>query len=138
MKTLLSLSFFFLLSISLINCGTSAATADASVGNTKKNTDNYANLADYLRSKGSVSITGYDEASIRLQIRGINSVMGDTRPYIYIDGMPIGRDYKQANQALNPNNIKSVRVLSSLSELAIYGENGNSGIILIKTKSGKS
>lgn len=93
----------------------------------------YLNLADYLRQNTSVMISGEGQ-SIRLQIRGINSAQGDTRPFIYLDRIPMGRDYTRANSAINPNNIKRVEVISSLSRLAIYGEDGNSGIIKIHSK----
>ncbi len=93
----------------------------------------YLDLADYLRTKGGVLVSGTRDNLI-VQIRGINSIQGDTRPFYYIDGVAIGRSYADANSALNPNNIQSVRILSSLSELAVYGENGNNGVILIKSK----
>ena len=93
----------------------------------------YLNLADYLRTKGGVIVSGTGD-NIIVQIRGINSIQGDTRPFFYIDGVAIGRSYADANNALNPNRIKNVRILSSLSELAIYGENGNNGIIKITSK----
>lgn len=96
----------------------------------------YENLAHYLRNKGGIQVTGFDEESTRLKLRGMNSLTGDTRPFIYVDKIPLGRSYKAANNAVDPNDIISVRFLSSLSEVAIYGEDGHSGIILIKTKTG--
>ncbi|MDF1694507.1 MAG: TonB-dependent receptor plug domain-containing protein [Saprospiraceae bacterium] len=93
----------------------------------------YLSLADYLRTQGGVIVSGTGN-NVIVQIRGVNSIQGDTRPFYYIDGVAIGRSYASANSALNPNNIKSIRILSSLSELAIYGENGNNGVILVKSK----
>ena len=129
-KNLFSLSIFIsMILLVLGSCGTPNQvlnkTADINVS--------YLSLADYLRSKGGITVTGAGD-DIRLQLRGINSFGGDTRPFIYIDGSPVGRSYRSANSAVNPNMIASVRILSSLSELARYGEDGNSGIVLIKTK----
>jgi len=118
--------------IGLISCSsTKNKSGDTPVEAVKKT--NYISLADYLRQNTNVDIKG-EGPTTRLQIRGINSIMGDTRPFIYINKMPIGRDYNRANNNINPNNITRVEVISSLSQLAIYGEDGNSGIIKIHTK----
>ena len=123
------ISYLIFSTIFLFSCG---SVNDA--GGIKDKTPKvYLNLADYLRTKGGVIVSGTEDNLI-VQIRGINSIQGDTRPFFYIDGVAMGRSYADANSALNPNNIKSVRILSSLSELAIYGENGNNGIILIKSR----
>lgn len=103
------------------------ATADTDVVS-------YASLADFLRRNSSVSVTGVDP-NIRLQIRGVNSLNADTRPFIYINRNPIGRDYTQANNNLNPNDIKRVEVISSLAQLVRYGQEGHSGVIIVHTKS---
>jgi len=115
--------------LSILSCG----SAKDGVEKKDKTPKTYLSLADYLQTKGGVIVSGTGD-NVIVQIRGINSLQGDTRPFYYIDGVAIGRSYADANSALNPNNIKSVRILSSLSELAIYGENGNNGIILIKSK----
>lgn len=123
------LFLFGIILLSAISCG--------SVKDGAKKEDKtpkvYLNLADYLRSKGGVMVSGTGD-NVIVQIRGINSIQGDTRPFFYIDGVAIGRSYADANSALNPNNIKSVQILSSLSELAVYGENGVNGVIKITSK----
>jgi len=96
-------------------------------------TDSYTSLADFLRRNSSVSVTGVDP-DIRLQIRGVNSLSADTRPFIYVNRNPMGRDYTRANNYVNPNNIKKVEVLSSLAQLVRYGQEGHSGVIIIHTK----
>lgn len=109
---------------------------DCNTLNTEKGPEQvrvYQSLADYLVTRSNVVVKGTGD-NVQLQIRGMNSIMGDTRPFIYVDGIGFGRSYANVNRTLDPNNIKSVRVLSSLSELATYGENGNSGVILITTK----
>ena len=97
----------------------------------------YTSLSDYLRHKTNITVSGV-EPDIRLQIRGMGSVTSDTRPFIYVDKNPIGRDYIRANNYVNANNIKRVEVISSLADLAVYGHNGHAGIIKIYTKSSPS
>ena len=91
---------------------------------------NYTSLADFLRRNSNVSVKGVDP-DIRLQIRGVNSLSSETRPFIYINKNPLGRNYVQANNSVDPNNIRKVEVISSLSQLTRYGQEGHSGIIII-------
>ncbi len=114
----------------LCSCSSNKEVANA----TSDESASYTSLADYLRRNSSVRVTGVDP-DIRLQVRGVNSVSSDTRPFIYINRNPVGRDYTRANNAVNPLNIARVEVLSSLAELTRYGQEGHSGIIKIHTKS---
>lgn len=133
MKQILQIMVIAFLAIGFNACtGTQTMTKEES-----ESQINFTSLADYLKTKGGVLVTGTG-STVQLQIRGINSIQGDSRPFIYVDRTPMGRSYAIANQAVNPNNIKSVRIISSLSELAIYGEDGNAGVILIKTKNNSS
>ncbi|MEM9546027.1 MAG: TonB-dependent receptor plug domain-containing protein [Bacteroidota bacterium] len=129
MKNSLLLTLLFTGIVSIFSCGS------AKDGVEKKDdaSKNYLNLADYLRTKPGVIVSGTGN-NVNVRIRGINSIENDTRPFYYLDGVGLGRSYATANGAVNPNNIKSVRVLSSLSDLVVYGANGNNGIILIKSK----
>lgn len=101
--------------------------------NEDSSVNRYADLAGYLKSKGNLLVSGTG-AGVGIQIRGINSINGDTRPFFYVDNVPFGRDYNNVNSAINVNEIANIQVISSLSQLALYGEDGNSGVIKIKTK----
>lgn len=89
------------------------------------------NLAEFLRKNTSLNIQG-QHPNIKIDIRGINTIKGDSRPFWIIDGVRMGRSYAQANNAVNLQNIKRIRVLRSLSELAVYGEDGVNGVIIIE------
>jgi len=130
MKNIITV-FLFASFLFLCSCST---TNNNKLSTTDKSTVNYTSLADFLRHNSNVSVKGTD-TDVRLQIRGVNSLSSDTRPYIYVNNNPIGRDYTTANNAVNPNNIKRVEVLASLAELTLYGQEGHSGIIKIHTKS---
>jgi TonB-linked SusC/RagA family outer membrane protein len=93
------------------------------------------NLTDVLQGRASgIQITkGAAEpgGSVRMRIRGSNSILGDNSPLVVIDGY-IGADYN----LLNPNDIESVELLKDASSTAIYGSRGANGVILVTTKKG--
>ena len=89
-------------------------------------------------------------AGSNIQIRGINSIEGDSNPLIIIDGIPISNDsfdddgvggstdvtQQSRLNDINPNNIKSVQVLKGASAAALWGSRAANGVILITTKGG--
>jgi TonB-linked SusC/RagA family outer membrane protein len=91
--------------------------------------------------------------SSRVTIRGVNSISGNNQPLFVVDGTPIdnsnynsedqqrggtGRDYGNAAQDINPDDIASISVLKGPSAAALYGSRAGNGVILITTKSGEA
>ncbi|UZR95286.1 SusC/RagA family TonB-linked outer membrane protein [Chondrinema litorale] len=76
--------------------------------------------------------SGAPGASMKIRIRGFNSINGNNNPLYVIDGF-IGADIS----TLNPNDIASMDVLKDASATAIYGSRGSNGVVIITTKSGK-
>ncbi|MDO1451152.1 SusC/RagA family TonB-linked outer membrane protein [Rhodocytophaga aerolata] len=71
--------------------------------------------------------------ALQIQIRGISTLYGSTKPLYVIDGIP------QADLSIvMPEDIESIDVLRSASSAAIYGVRGANGVILITTKKGKA
>jgi TonB-linked SusC/RagA family outer membrane protein len=71
--------------------------------------------------------------NIQLRIRGVSTFSGaGNDPLVVIDGLPGNMS------ALNPNDIESVSVLKDAASAAIYGSRGANGVIVVKTKKGKS
>ena len=66
-----------------------------------------------------------------IRIRGLNSINGDNKPLIVIDGFQGGN-----LDNLNPNDIASIEILKDASATAIYGSRGANGVILVTTKLG--
>ena len=135
MKNLLCVfAVCFTLGLFISSCATagSAPMAEESSAKRKYVGEKQANknLAEFLRKNTALSIEG-THPSIRISMRGTNTITGDARPYFIIDGVRLGRSYTQADNTVNLNNIKSVRVLKGLSELAVYGEDGVNGVILL-------
>ncbi|MGF6849177.1 TonB-linked SusC/RagA family outer membrane protein [Chitinophaga sp. W3I9] len=71
--------------------------------------------------------------NIQLRIRGISTFSGaGNDPLVVIDGLP------GSLSALNPNDIESISVLKDAASAAIYGSRGANGVIVVKTKKGRS
>lgn len=86
----------------------------------------------------------------KIQIRGINSIDGNTRPLIVMDGIPIndndsdwaGRERNQTQPGsalndINPDDIESLSILKGANAAALYGSRATNGVIVITTKRGK-
>ncbi|WP_373518715.1 SusC/RagA family TonB-linked outer membrane protein [Pricia sp.] len=91
--------------------------------------------------------------SSRILLRGAGSVTQDNRPLFVVDGVPLdnsnfnstgqqqgtaGRDYGDASQDINPDDIASMNVLKGGPAAALYGSRAQNGVIIITTKSGKA
>jgi len=88
--------------------------------------------------------------SVRVILRGQKSTR-ENQPLYVIDGVPIaginsaqsqdvwtGRDGGDVLSTLNPSDIESMTVLRGASAAALYGSQGQNGVILINTKKGKA
>ncbi|VBB43783.1 TonB-linked outer membrane protein, SusC/RagA family [uncultured Paludibacter sp.] len=80
-----------------------------------------------------VNIIATDEPgkSPTVMIRGINTVLGGGTPLFVIDGIEA-----TSLNGLSSNDIETIDVLKDASSLAIYGNKGASGVILVTTKKG--
>ncbi len=88
---------------------------------------------------------GRAESGFRIRVRGVTTNTGNQEPLYVIDGIPIHKDDVSVNDspindliALNPADIESVEILKDASAAAIYGSRGTNGVVLIKTKQGRS
>ncbi|WP_162915534.1 TonB-dependent receptor [Paraflavitalea soli] len=75
--------------------------------------------------------TGAPGGSVRIRIRGSNSINGDNGPLYVVDGF-VGADFA----SINPEDIESLQVLKDASATAIYGSRGSNGVIIITTRKG--
>ncbi|AHM60887.1 TonB-dependent receptor plug [Flammeovirgaceae bacterium 311] len=86
--------------------------------------------------------SGQPGGGISVNIRGINSITGNTEPLYVIDGVQIsgGGTTNSSNplSGLNPADIESMEVLQGPSATAVYGSRATNGVIVITTKRGKS
>lgn len=81
-----------------------------------------------------VNIVTNDEpgANPTIQIRGLGTIIGGRTPLYVIDGVEAG-----SINNLSPNEIETMDILKDASSLAIYGQKGANGVVIITTKKGK-
>lgn len=90
--------------------------------------------------------------STRITMRGISSIIGENRPLIIVDGVPLdnsnindtdtqrgagGRDYGDTTFDINPDDVESVTVLKGGPAAALYGSRASNGVIIYTTKQAK-
>lgn len=103
---------------------------------------------------------GLPGSSVKVQVRGRNSIAQGSQPLFIIDGVPLAAGNGMLNQLssalgdptstapgqdggisplinLNPADIESIEVLKDADATAIYGSRGASGVILITTRKGQ-
>jgi len=94
-------------------------------------------VAEALQGSATgVSVTssgGQPGSTMRVRVRGVNSINGNNDPLYIIDGFLGGNI-----DGLNLNDIEAMEVLKDASATAIYGSRGSNGVILVTTKSGKA
>ena len=108
------------------------------------------NLVNSLAGKiAGVNVTNSqgDMGSSRIVIRGEVSIANNNQPLFVVDGVLVdntqflgsngSRDFPNPIADLNSEDIESVTVLKGPNAAALYGSRAASGVILIKTKTGK-
>ncbi len=85
-------------------------------------------------------------AGSSIQIRGANTIYGDSQPLVIIDGVPVsndnisyGAELSQQSRLddINPNDIASVQILKGASAASVWGSRAANGVIVITTKGGR-
>tara|TARA_Y100000992_G_C21161451_1_gene441279 strand:+ start:416 stop:799 length:384 start_codon:yes stop_codon:yes gene_type:complete len=89
------------------------------------------NLLDRLRSLPGLRISGVGR-NAQVYLRGITSINNYREVIFYVNGNRVG-NFSSAFQVVLPENITSIKLLKSASELSIYGAEGRDGVILVKT-----
>lgn len=110
-----------------------------------------SNLVSGLSGKTSgvnvINTSGDPGAGARILIRGANTITGNNQPLFVVDGVPVyntqagsgiaGVAQQSRINDLNPNDIKSVRILKGPSAAAVWGSRAANGVVIIETKSGR-
>jgi TonB-dependent starch-binding outer membrane protein SusC len=118
---------------------TKASTVVAQTTVKAKNIENRPNASFIQTLQGQVAglniQTGSGQPGARstVIIRGLGTINGNSDPLYVIDGMPTNGDNFRS---LNPGDIESATVLKDASAIAIYGNRGSNGVIVVKTKRG--
>lgn len=69
----------------------------------------------------------------RIILRGNRSLTGDNQPLVVIDG---AISTISILKAISPNNIENINVIKGAQGSALYGSQGNNGVIVVSTKKG--
>ena len=90
-------------------------------------------LLDRLRSIPGLRIGGVGDRDAQIYLRGQTSIKLYKEVVFYVNGARVG-NYSSSYQFVQSENIESIKLLKSASELSMYGSDGRDGVILIKTK----
>ncbi len=102
--------------------------------------------------------SGQPGAAVNMQLRGVNTISGETQPLIVVDGVPLDNSQNSTLTAaglssggpingdinqnrgidINPDDIESISVLKGPTAAALYGSQGANGVIMITTKRGSA
>lgn len=75
---------------------------------------------------------GIPGGSVKIRIRGTNSINKSNDPLYVVDGMV----RESGLEGINPEDIQSMQILKDASSTAIYGSRGANGVVIITTKTG--
>jgi TonB-dependent starch-binding outer membrane protein SusC len=78
---------------------------------------------------------GTPGSSLRITVRGGNSVTGSNEPLYVVNGIPL-EEFDPGT--INTSDIASFQVLKDASATAIYGSRGANGVVVITTKKGST
>lgn len=93
------------------------------------------NVSEVLQGRVSgvnVVSDGVPGGSVRITIRGANSINKSNDPLYIVDGLV----RESGLEGINPDDIKSMQILKDASSTAIYGSRGANGVVIITTKKG--
>ncbi len=93
---------------------------------------------------------GGNVSAVSMTVRGLTSISGNTQPLIVLDGVPI-RNGNTNNEGywdnqrirsnglvdINPEDIENISILKGAAASALYGSEGNNGVVMITTKKGQ-
>ncbi|KRT17858.1 hypothetical protein ASU31_00770 [Pedobacter ginsenosidimutans] len=77
--------------------------------------------------------SGKPGADMTVEIRGVNSIYGNTQPLYVVDGIPVSNI-----NDINPADIERMDVLKDASSTAIFGSRGANGVVIVTTKRGSN
>lgn len=109
--------------------------AVATVSGTELQDQKSATVEEQLRGRApgvTIAASGEPGRPAQIIIRGQNG-FGSTAPLYVVDGM-----YMSENPNLNPDDIESIEVLKDASAAAQYGAQASNGVVVIRTRHGRT
>ncbi len=124
---IISTSFFF------ISCATSGVDRSTSDLDQLLIENPDLTLKDYLRRVSGVDVQERG-GDVQVFLRGVSSVTGNNSPLFIVDGSQIGTSYSAVENAVDINDVASIRVMRSSEAMTMYGLTASNGAIIIYTK----
>lgn len=112
---------------------TASSQVDAATIADRPNGNIVQTLAGQVPGLDISTNSGQPGANSLIQLRGVNSINGNTEPLFILDGTPINED---DFSTLNQQEIASITILKDAGATAIYGSRGANGVIVIKSRNG--
>lgn len=127
--------------------GYSVSTLNGDQLNTAKENNVVNSLSGKVAGLSVTKASSGVDGSSRVILRGVASLLGDNRPLVVVDGIPVdnghsgggrwgGTDNGDALSEINAEDIESMSILKGAGAAAAYGSRGANGVILITTKKG--
>lgn len=80
-----------------------------------------------------VEVLHVPTGGIRLRIRGMSTILGDTEPLYIVDGTRV-QSGTGGLLFIDPGDIQKIEVLKDIGSTSLYGSEGANGVVLITTK----
>jgi len=112
-------------------------------------------MAGRITGLSVAQTSGVPGTTVKLQVRGRNSIAQGSEPLYIVDGVPFAAGNQPVNRlpsvltgeggmglspfgTIAPADIESIEVLKDADATAIYGSRGANGVVLITTKKGRA
>jgi len=100
----------------------------------KKGEPSESNMISLLRRTPGLQISGSDQQAVAKVIGMPFTMNSDPSPLFVVDGMRVGTKVRDVADIVNPKDVARITVLKDPSDLSMYGVQGASGVVVIKTK----
>ena len=108
-------------------------------------------LTDRVPGMLVVPGSGLTDMGSRIRVRGVQTLVGDRAPVVFVDGMRMDQtedDFEPVSNGavasgplrlddLNPEDVESIEVVEGPASAAVYGPGAAAGVLLIHTKRGR-
>ncbi len=96
----------------------------------------FATMVDMLRGRvPGLQIAESPSGEISIRIRGVQSINFNGHPLLVVDGVSVPTyGFSSTLRAMDPRDVRSIRVLKDVGSTSSYGTRGAHGVILISLK----
>ncbi len=96
----------------------------------------FATMVDMLRGRvPGLQIAESPSGGISIRIRGDQSIYFNGPPLLVVDGVSVAAySFSSTLRAMDPRDVRSIRVLKDVGSTSSYGTRGAHGVILISLK----